>query len=323
MPLKIYRRGKTWHCRGTIAGRTIRESLGTREKASAEYACAQLQAKLEREAIYGKEAEATFYDACGRYFEDHPIPKGKRDQMSAFLVPIIRELRKVRLRDITPGLVKATARKLYPHWKPQSLNTAVLCPIQAVVNNAHQHGWCPPIRIKKFKVRDARLQRPIDEDWLCAFMGAASPHVAALALFMFETAARPKEACLLRPDQLDLKNGIGWSDETKNGKRRIYHLSDELIALMRNLLPREIHGELRVFGYADRDSLTDPWRKTCEKAGIEYRTRYESGRHSHFTHTIVRHGADVVTAAKLAACRTGFTERGAMAAPCGGVARSG
>ena len=54
MPLKIYKRGDTWHCRGTVGGQLVRESLRTRDKALAGYKSAQIQAKLEKEAVFGK-----------------------------------------------------------------------------------------------------------------------------------------------------------------------------------------------------------------------------------------------------------------------------
>lgn len=304
MPLKLYRRGRLWHCRGTVAGRLVRESLRTSDRALAEHAANKIESRILREAILGKSAEATFANACARYFEDHPIRKSGRDQMSAFLAPIIKELGAVRLIELTPGQVRAAAKRLYPDWKPQSLNTAVIAPVSAVVNHAHQFGWCPPMRIRRFPEKDVRIRKAVTREWLDEFMRHASPHVAAFALFCFTTGARPQEACNLRPEQIDLARGLACSDETKNGKRRIFYLSGELVAVLCALPPRVIpcgkhSGEIRVFGFSDRGSLREPWIETCKLAGIDYRSRYEAGLHSHFTETVVRHGADVVTAAKL------------------------
>jgi hypothetical protein len=74
--------------------------------------------------------------------------------------------------------------------------------------------------------------------------------------------------------------------------------------MLRNLPPKLIEtgkhaGEYRVFGFSNAESIREPWIETCKAAGLEYRTRYEAGRHSHFTETIVRHGKDIVTAAAL------------------------
>jgi integrase len=224
--------------------------------------------------------------------------------MSAILAPIIEEIGTVKLRDITPVMVKGLARKLYPNAKPQSLNTLVLSPVSAVMNAGHQHGLCAPIKIKRFPAKDVRIARAIDREWLDHFMRHADPHLAAFALFCFTTAARPNEACALRPDQLDLEHAIALSDATKNGKRRAFYLDPEMVALLRNLPPVKVKegrhaSELRVFGYAHPQSLRRPWARICKAAGIDYRSRYESGRHSCLTNLIVEHGADVSTAARL------------------------
>ncbi len=135
---------------------------------------------------------------------------------------------------------KSLARKLYPKHKPQSLNTLVLTPVSAVVNHAHQHGLCGPIKIARFAEEDARIARPIDREWLDQFRRHAPPHFGARALFCFTTGARPQEACDLRPDQLDLDRSIADSDQTKNRKRRLYYLVPEMVAILRNLPPCEI-----------------------------------------------------------------------------------
>jgi integrase len=302
--LTIYKRGRIWHCRGTVAGKRIRRSLETSDRALSEQYANQIETRLLKESVLGKEATATFATACRRYFEDRPVPDGG-DKMSAILAPIIKEIGAVKLRDITPVMVKGLARKLYPNAKPQSLNTLVLSPVSAVMNAAHQHGLCSPIKIKRFSAKGVRIARAIDRDWLDQFMRHAEPHVAALALFQFTTGARPNEACALRPDQLDLGAGAALSDATKNGKRRIFYLDPEMVAILRSLPPVEVKegchtGELRVFGYSHPQSLRRPWMRTCKTAGLDYRTRYESGRHSCLTNLIVEHGADVSTAARLA-----------------------
>jgi integrase len=206
--------------------------------------------------------------------------------MSAFLQPIIRNIGPTKLRDITPA------------------NTLVLNPISAVINHAHQHGLCAPIRIKRFMEEDARIARPIDREWLDQFMRHAPARTAAFALFCFTTGARPQEACNLRPDQLKLDKRIGESDQTKNGKRRLYHLTDEMVAVLRTLEPFQVvrgkhAGEFRVFGYVYRQSRRREWEAVCNAARIDYRSFYESGRHSHFTESITRHGADIPTACKV------------------------
>jgi integrase len=133
---------------------------------------------------------------------------------------------------------------------------------------------------------------------------AASPHLAAYALFMFTTAARPTEAIELTPAHLDLPNKRGISEPTKTGDRRIFYLTDELAAALASLPPRKLRwgknaGELRVFGWADCKGPIEPWKKTCSRAKLEYRSPYEAGRHSYATEAVTRQERNVVTAAAV------------------------
>ncbi len=311
MPLKIYQRGRIWHCRGIVFGVSVRKSLKVSDRTLAEHRAFAIERRIILESVHGPESQATFASACLKYFEDHPIADGERSQMSAFLKPLIVELGEVPLKGITPAKVQSIARKLYPSHKPQSRNTMVLSPVGAVINHAHKHGFCGPIRIERFREEDARIARPIDREWIDRFRKHAPPHLGALALFCFTTGARPKEACNLRPDQLELDNGVAWSGKTKNGKRRVFEIVPEMAAILRILTPRQIAkgrhaGEVRVFGYAHRQSLRLPWLAACKAAGLDYRSRYEAGRHSFFTQLVSKHGADVVTAAKLGNANPGI-----------------
>ena len=309
MPLKIHKRPGSpyWQLTGTVRGKRIRQSSGVSDYALAEDIANQLESKILKRSIYGPEADATFPDACIGYFADHPIQGRKPPQINRLLVSIIKAWNKMLLRDITSQKARSLAIRLLPNCKPQSRNAAVITPISAVMGWAHQAELCGPIRIKRFDVVDERIAETIDREWLAAFMRHASDRVAGFALFCFTTGARPQEACNLRPDQLRLGEGKAIGGVTKNGKRRIYVLVPEMVARLRVLPPKQVtqgphKGEWRVFGYGSQRGLLAPWRKACLDAGIEYRTRYESGRHSFFTEVIVRNGADVVTAGKLGNC---------------------
>jgi integrase len=309
MPLKIVLRPDSPHlqCRGTFEGVTVRESLKTSDRALAERKVHQIRERILREGSSYKEKETTFAAACSQYFDDHPIREGDEGaaRMSRFLAPIIAEIGNTRLRDIAPVKIESLAKRMYPHYKQQSLNTAVIGPVSAVVNHAHRHGLCSPIKIKRFPEEDVRIARPIDRDWLDRFMAYAPSHLRAFALFQFTTGSRPQEACDLSPEQIDLDRGIATGDKrTKNRKRRTFILVPEMVEVLRALKPRQIDkgrhkGQFRVFGYSSRKSLLLPWRAVCKAAGLDYRDRYEAGRHSHFTQSITRHGADIPTAAKV------------------------
>jgi integrase len=198
------------------------------------------------------------------------------------------------------------AKKLYPNLKPQTWNRYVIVPVSAVINFAHGLGMCSPIRIKRFKARDEAKKVAVAREWIDQFrQHATTPHLAAYALFLHTTAARSTEAIMLRPDNLDLDKRYGVSATvTKTGHRREFWLTQEMADELKRLQPKQIRwgkyaGEWRVFGWADCKGPIEPWKATCKRAGLEYVTPYEAGRHSFATEGITRQERSAVMVAKV------------------------
>jgi len=295
---KIKWRGGVAYLFGTFNGKRVRRSLKTRDPEIAAARKAQEETRMHRAALYGPENEATFADACVHYLR-HVAPSKNH------LAPIIRRIGRTRLAQINPGMVRILAKELYPHCKPQTWNRQVLAPVSAVINFGHQLGMCPPIRIKRFPTVDPKMKQAVTRNWIDRFRAhAVSPHLAAYALFLHTTAARPTEAIMLRPSELDLDRRHGVSrTKTKNGSRREFWLTEEMAEELRNLPPRRIgwgkhKGELRIFGWADCCGPIEPWKETCRRAGLDYVTPSEAGRHSFATEGITRQGRSVVMVAK-------------------------
>jgi hypothetical protein len=110
---------------------------------------------------------------------------------------------------------------------------------------------------------------------------------------------------MLRPSDLDLDRRRGLSaTKTKTGHRREFWLTEEMAEELRCLPPKRIRwgkykDELRVFGWADCKGPIEPWKETCRRAGLEYVTPYEAGRHSFATEGITRQARSPVMVAKL------------------------
>jgi integrase len=309
MPLDLkWRSGVAYIC-GSLNGKRVRKSLGTRDKEIAAHLKAQHETRLLRAEIYGADAEATFADAYLLYREAGQDDRG-------YLAPIIKKIGKAKLKTITPAKVKALARDLYPGRKPQTWNRYVIVPVSAVINTAHQHGLCAPIRIKRFKPKDQKQRVAVTREWIDRFRKYAmqlysgpehnhlGPRLAAYALFMFTTAARPTEAIELTPDHLKLDEKGGDSEPTKTGDRRKFYLTEEVAEELKRLPPRKLlwgsnAGELRVFGWADCKGPIEPWKAVCKAAGLAYRQPYEAGRHSFATEAVTRQERNVVTSAKV------------------------
>ncbi|WP_287001179.1 hypothetical protein, partial [Acinetobacter sp.] len=93
MPLTLYKRGKVWHYRGTVAGRLLRNSTGTTDKKRAE----RIAAEAEAEAC--AQASQIYRDALKsvRYLdrvEDH--------------------WKDILVKSITAGKVRQGALETYP-----------------------------------------------------------------------------------------------------------------------------------------------------------------------------------------------------------------
>lgn len=89
-----------------------------------------------------------------------------------------------------------------------------MTPARAVINNAHELKGTPLLRVRRFdkferiaqdtrRGKTSRIERsPATREWIEAFCRAADPYNAAMARFMFETAARIDQAVSIGPDDL-------------------------------------------------------------------------------------------------------------------------
>ena len=88
-------RGSVYYAVGSVDGRRIRTSLGTRDEAQASRLCAQYEAKLWKRYSYGEEAVRTFEEAALSYQQ--------AEDESRFLAPLIKRFQGRVLGTIKPG----------------------------------------------------------------------------------------------------------------------------------------------------------------------------------------------------------------------------
>src|SRR6266704_4581335 len=105
MPLKLYQRGKIWHYRGTVAGRRLRGSCKTADKAIASRQVAEIETREWKCSFDGPEAILTFAQAALLY-----RAAGKSDR---FLAPVEDYFKDTLVKDIKPGMIKTMAMTLY------------------------------------------------------------------------------------------------------------------------------------------------------------------------------------------------------------------
>lgn len=287
--LSIHQRGDVWHVAGTIAGNRVRKSLGTRDRARAEELRAQLEARLWKRHTYGEEAVRTFEEAALHYMTQG----GER----RFLAPLIRHFKGRAIGSIKPGEIRAAATALYPKGEPATRNRQGIIPARAVINHAHDLGWCNPIKVSLFPAPKSRKHKPVDRAWLTAFMAQADadglPHLSAIVLFMNQTGARVSEAVRLNGDHVDLTRRIAVLEKTKTDEMSVRHLTAELVLRLGAL---GLSAGAPVFRYTDPKAVTRRMKAVADRAGLPARSSHSAGRHSFGTNAMAVPGASVKAA---------------------------
>lgn len=235
MPLKLVRDRKNpddglWYVRGTVRGRRIEESTGTRKRDKAEEFKTRREAELLDEAIHGRAAVATFAHACASYLEFGG--EGR------FMTPILRHFGSTKLNKIDQVAIDTCAKALYPKGKSSTLTRQVYTPISAVMQHAAARGMCAAITIERPSQPKGKTR------WLTVaeakrLVAACSDHLKPIVLQMLYTGARVSEALYLDWAQVDLEAANVVYLDTKNGEDRGVPLHPALVATLSRSNRRE------------------------------------------------------------------------------------
>jgi integrase len=285
MSLKLYRRGETWHYRGTVAGRRLRGSCKTTSKEIAARQASAIEAQQWKCHHDGPKAVLTFAQAALMYRAAGKAPR--------FLDRVEDYFKDTLVKDITPGVIIQMAMTLYGHTKGSSRNRMAIIPAQAIINHAADSELCEHIRIKRFKF-DTKIKEPATLEWIKEFQKISSPHLGTYALFMYLTGARPGEATSVQWGDVDLKARTVLIRQTKVGDERVAHLPTMLVAALANLKPVRNRG---VFIYKHPADAAKTWVALTERHGLRPLTPH-CCRHG-FATSLLRRGVDVVTVARL------------------------
>lgn len=286
MPLTIYRRkgGTIWHYRGTVAGRRLRGSCRTSDKTTALRIAAEKEARQWKGHLDGPAAVLTFAQAAALYRRDRGPGR--------FLARVEDYWRETPVKEITAGAIRRSCALLYPTAIAATWNRQVIVPTQAIINHAAEAELCPPIKVRRYPVV-RREKEPCSWAWVTAFMRASSPHLGALACFMFLTGARITEALAVSWEDVDFGSSRALIRQTKIGAERWAHLPPELVAAMANIEGREGN----VFRYSSRNTAKPSWNKAIRRAGIK-KLSFHACRHG-FATTALQRGINPVDVAKL------------------------
>jgi integrase len=288
MPLRVYKRGKVYHVRGTVAGRIIRETTGTALKEVAEQIANRLEAREWKRSLDGPQAVLRFSDAAAAY--------RRAGKSTRFLDRIEDYWKETLIKDITAGAIKQSAIELYPKASAATRNRHVIVPSQAIINHCAELELCPPIRVRRFEV-ETKEKTPATWEWVQTFAKANKPQIGALAMFMFLTGARISEALAVTWKDIKLQERTVLIKQTKIGAERTAHLPGPLFMALANL-PRD----QKPFKYRHRGLLVRVWRNACKRAGVEVLSPH-CCRHG-FATAMLQAGYDPVTVAEHGGWKT-------------------
>jgi len=229
----------------------------------------------------------TFSTTADSYLEHGGEPR--------YLPPIREYFGEAPLPTITPFAIKQMALTLYDKQSNATRNRVALTPARAVMIHGYERGWCPLIRLPRFKQEPPKRKTPASIPWLQIFVRQCDldrlPHLAALVMFMSLTGARISEAINLRWSEVDLMRRRAILLKTKTSRNSPRSLTDalakRLIALAVEQGPEE-----RVFRYRSRHSVAERIAAVCRRAGISYKSPHLCGRHSFATNAMAM-GADL------------------------------
>lgn len=287
MPLTLYKRGKIWHYRGTVAGRLLRNSTETEDKKRAQRIAAEAEAEAWKSRLDGPESVLKFSQASITY--------RSAGKSTRYLDKVEDHWKDALVKSITAGKVRQGAIETYPNAKASTRNRQFIAVTQAVINHCAELEICSPIKVKRFP-EDKPVKKPVTWSWVSTFMAHANPHLGALACFMFMTGARVTEAINLKWSDVDLDERRVMIRQTKTSVERRPHMPPELVVALANIGGnRDPHA--KVFKYSTRSTATPQWNKAAKRAGIE-RLSFHACRHG-FATSLLHKGIDPVTVAKL------------------------
>lgn len=282
MPITVYRRGDIWHYRGTVAGRRLRGSTKTADKKTAQRIASEIEARQWKGHLDGPSSVLTFAQAAILY-----RTAGKS---TAFLEPVENYWKNTPVKAIRASAIQDSGPVLYPNAGPATWNRAVITPTQAVINFAAKRELCARISVERFPVT-RRIKTPTTWEWITRFMEHSSPHLGALACFMFLTGARISEAVALTWDDVNLTTRKALIRQGKTKTERLAHLPPELVVALAKIPDRQE----RVFKYLGR-TPGGAWDAAAERAGLP-RLSFHACRHG-FATAMLHAGVDPITTAK-------------------------
>ncbi len=238
MPLTLTRRGTVWHIVGTVAGRRIRQSAGTSDRALADAARIKLENELLVRSIHGEKGFVTFGEAADSYLRSErrsPSTAGHIARLLTHFGPA------TRLKDIGQVEVDRAYRAiLKPDAKGATKVRNVLTPLRAVMAHAAVRKWCdvPLFEEPSLRDSDTRTTYLLPAQATALVQAATSIEHRVLFTFLIGCGTRASEAFDLPWSDVDLR-GARCVVRQKQGNHRQVDMPPVVVAALASLLHRD------------------------------------------------------------------------------------
>jgi len=271
--LKLVKRNgqKFWIARGTVNGKRIERSTKCTRKSDAEVECRRIEDEIKK--LQGGEAKevVTFARAVTYYIELGHSPR--------FLKPLLDYFETVSIQDIDGADLQKAARAIYPNCKAATVNRQVYTPMTAILNLAAENGWCAPPKFRRPKIEKPEM-KAASAEWFEALFPELPAKLVALLALMATTGIRTTNALFAEYDLVNCSAVIG---KDKRGRPIVVQYPEWVRNLIANLPDYETDS---IFGYQSRWSVYSTLRRACGRAGIEYLTPHQLGRHTFATNLL-------------------------------------
>jgi integrase len=268
-----------WCSTGSAYGERLRRRFPGRTKQQAQEELDLLVERARKRKLYGEKDKKTFDEAARAYLLDGGSERGMEKALIHFGLKPVDE--------ITPGDVRQFAREMYPGTSGATKNTMAITPVRAVVNWAHQQGWCGAMKVKGFET-DPVTRKAVSPEWLRRFAAAAEEtedkrrRLGAMAMTMATTGTRIGECVSRTWGHMDWEAGELALGRTKNGEVYVVRLPQFLVDWLREMKGEEGEDD-PIFGFENKAQVYYHWRRVTEAAGVEYVPPHQAGRHTFAT----------------------------------------
>lgn len=286
----LYQRNGTWWARLYIAGREVRRSLRTANRAEAAKRLKPLLAEAEtvRADPIRATAERTWVEAVERYmqvgFPELRESTRKRYESSLRMMhPAFGEL---RLAEITGERVAAYAAQRIADGTTPATVRRDLAVAARVLRMARRNRWIThnPVPEEKAELRERRAPiQPVPLRSLALVIRATLPGLDDLIRFAAKTGCRQEEAAGLQRQHVDFGAGTVAFTRTKTHTPRVIPMTPSIRRLLARALAAPGVAEQPVFRRADGarwSSVSSMWRNAVRRAGVPH-FRFHDLRHTY------------------------------------------